>query len=423
MLADALAQARENSAVPPDLLDRIAAVIRRRRRRRWAALAGVAVVAAGAVAVGQARAYHGPSLPALSTLPSPASGVLAWAPRGGASGDGKLVGAAVRRLASWRGQDRPTAHLHLIYAGDGITVLAGRTASSRSAVAEVIDGTVLTSRLTERSPAALVLPVPGGLRFLVAPYPAAAEAPTVFVQDPTGDSGGFRTLATAATGLTEAFAALGGDARFAVVLREPGPSKPVERVLGDGVASPKALVPLPARIHYGASPWRGDSSQTPSTAWLADAPVLAARVPPGAPVTVATLFAGGGVASASSPTSTYFPSLYAVRSGGRDYVGFVVRTADRLIFAHLSPLARGFAVAAVVGDHCRLPGASSVLLIVSRSDVTSADIQIAAGGGRPATRFFTGGPLLALDVQTGPVTITAYGRNGQRLGSYRIPGQ
>lgn len=425
-------------SVPPDLLDRVAGVRRRRRRRGWAAAVAAVVVVGSAGAIKHARAYTYPTLPALRAAPISGSGVLSWPARGGDAGNEYVVRAALKKLRSAAGRDKPTTALHLIYAGSGITVLAGRTDQGRPALAEVTRDSVRRSLLTTGSPPALTLPVAVNVvRFLVAPSSSTAGPTTVFYEDPASTGfNGFVPLQADSSGLTDVMAVVGLPPHFVVIGSELGPdgNTVIDRVRGDGTVLPASLIPGTPRVRFGSPPWPGASVQPPTTSWINDAAAIAGLAPARTPVTVATLVSGDGTNGAGAPGTVYSSSLYAVSGGGHDYVGSVLETNGSVSAARLIPVSAPFARLPVVGDRFFLPGHRSVIVVAGRPDVARSVMDVAAGGGRPAQRL----PTVAFDIPafgmpaetlflargspTGPVTLTAYGRDGRRLGEYRIPG-
>lgn len=439
-LASALHATLTRVAVPPDLLERVRAVLHRRRQRRWTSLAAALIVVGSALAVADARAYHGPSLATLTATPPTDQGVLGWLPRGADVGNRSSVEAAVRRLQGSDRPARPTTALHLLYAGNGIAVFSGRTSQGRPAVAEV-SRTGVTASLLPSRPVALTLPARGGVRFLVGPYDSLAGRATVSVQDPAAAAtDGFRILMVDQTGLTPSISLAQRSPRFAVLVPPPGSDLSVsygtDQLRGDGTLRPGSLVPDVPRIRLAASPWRGFSQSGPSMEWLDDAELIATRLRVRIPVTVASLVTGVGfsVGGGAVPVTSYAPSLYAVGTAGHDYVGVVLHSGKRTVCVGLSRAAGGFQALPVVAGRCFDPMTGSGALVVTvrsgpgATGLSRVDVLVAPANGRPAQRFElpgAGGTALFAEGASssrGPVTLTAYAADGSTIGTYRVDG-
>lgn len=393
-----------------------------------------AVLVGGAAAIEHARAYTYPTLAALRAAPISGSGVLPWPARGGDAGNEYVVRAALQKLRSAGGRDKPTTALHLIYAGSGLTVLAGRTEQGRPALAEVTRDSVRRSLLTTGSPPALTLPIaPNVVRFLVAPSDSGTGPSTVFVEDPVSTGfNGFIPLLADPSGLTDPTSIAGITTRFVVLAGQPGPDGyTIDAVRGDGTVLPASLVPGTPRVRFGSPPWPGTSAQLPTTTWVKDAEALARLAPAHPPVTVVTVASGGCSNSAAAPGTMYCPSLYFVRAGGTDYLGYVLETDGNVESAVLEPVPGSFSQLSVVGYRNVLPDRQyAVIVLAARPDVARVAMDVTAGGGQPAQHFPSAGSgdagaMFFVDggaALRNPIVLTAYGRDGRRLGEYRISG-
>jgi hypothetical protein len=385
---------------------------------------GTALAAGGTAVVWRVHSADDlPSLAALRGPPRASSGLLSWAPRGQLVGDDGFVRGALRTLRSSGPADRPRTRLHLLYAGGSVVLFEGKDRNDRVVLAQVVDGHVLIDRLRQREPVALTLPAGPRLRLLVPPATRGAPGPAVvWVQDPSMDAtGGFRRLPADATGLTADFEPAPGETRFAVLEPQPQVSEAgttsADRLRGDGLAQVGSLTPAVPTVRLVGSPWSLQGDQTPSRQWLNDAELLAAALPVGGPVRVASLTGGGGFTPGPqrSDRRTYSGGLYAVTdAAGSDYVGYVLRLGDEPLCHRLTPVRGRFADLLAVGGRCDLPGESvAAVNVITRPDVRHGVIELSGKPGSPPKRLpitagvAEGGLVLVADPAYPTVTLTA----------------
>ncbi len=332
-------------------------------------------------------------------------GLLPWAPRGNAVGDDGFIRASVATLLSSGRSSRPSTALHLLYAGQGITVVEGMDSSGRPALAEIAGRRVVADHLGGDDPAALSLPEVGGVRFLVRPYDQTAVVRAyVWVASPGAD---FSRQEVDTSGLTEARSLGGQQSHFVLQFQQTDSDSGAltQQVIADGVAVSGRLYPRLPDVRLIPPPWPVLPSADPSAEWLADAGTLVAAPPVAKPVRVASLGGTEGFLPAASVpgTTPYRAKLYAITDAhDTTYLGIVVARGGQVVCSKISPAPDSLAELPALGEGCRSPGDDvGALLVVASPDATDVAVAFPATTGAPRRQAF---PSLAGSVVLIPVT-------------------